>query len=207
MEQGRLQERQVGRKQMSSQGWLWYCGVGLCCVMCGCSGSASRRTPSPSEVEGTRHSRVEEMYGVYELTDYVWCSYGGTPPADEAAWAEGQVGYEGVILPEVCAVGRWIVVNPRYEMRSYPVLQEGDVACGGRRRLSDFLGIAPVSDAIVCLEAFEQGAEDYRAAVEVVDLDTLWETDGDWVFQWRRKGAKAGGMSLAERWRQSHEDD
>lgn len=160
--------------------------------------SDQRQAGEASEAEKQTHIRVDQFFGKYVTTDYAWCSV--SPPSPPEAWAKGYLHDEAAILPEVFAVRGVVVLNPRYEIRHYPKLSEGDVPMGVRRRLSDFYGVRPQRAAITRLEVYKPGAAQPRYGVEIIDENTLWETwDGPWLFEWRRDGTGQNPIPLKER--------
>jgi hypothetical protein len=103
-------------------------------------------------------------------------------------------------LPEVFRLRSVVVLHPRYEIRYYPELTEGEVPTAERRRLSDFYGAGLERHIITVLEVYEPGAPSPRVDVEIIDKDTLWDTwAGPWLFEWRRDGTKADAIPLKDR--------
>ncbi len=145
-------------------------------------------------------ARIAKLSGKYVSTDFVWCGAG--EPHEGESWARDQLSNEAVILPNVFSLRSVVIVNPRYEVRRYEKLPEGEVPMGIRRSLSDFYGAGPKKDAITVLEVFEPGDKTSRVALEILDDDTLWDLwDAPWLFEWRRDGAKPLATSLQERCR------
>jgi len=99
-------------------------------------------------------------------------------------------------------MGGVVVLNPRYKIRHYPKLSEGDVPMGVRRTFSDFYGAGPERDVITVLEVYEVGAAYPRQCIEVIDENTLWDLMAEaWLFEWRREGTKANPIPLKDRCR------
>ena len=140
----------------------------------------------------------EQFFGKYVATDYAWCSV--SPPSPPEAWARVYLHDEAAILLEVFAMRGLVILNPRYEIRRYAKLSEGEVPMGVRRTLSDFYGAGKERPVITVLEVYEAGGAHPRYGVEVIDDNTIWETwDRPWLFEWRREGTGSNPIPLKER--------
>lgn len=144
-------------------------------------------------------NRIAQLFGKYVATDYASCSE--TLHEEREAWASGHLYDEAAILPEVFALRSVVVLQPRYEIRHYPRMVEGEVPVGIRRCLSDFYGAGMDRKVITVLEVYEPGDDHPRCDVEIIDENTLWDTwNGAWLFEWRRDGVEKNPAPLKGRW-------
>jgi hypothetical protein len=170
-------------------------------------GCSSHKTLPPAE---SRHEeageataveiRAEKLFGKYVLTDYAWCA--AALPKRPEAWARERLTSDGAVLPRVFAFDGVVVLNPRYEIRQYPRLTEGEVPTGLRRTLSDFYGAGRERNIVTVLEVYKPKSSSPRQVIEVIDKDTLWDITAEgWLFEWRREGVGKNPIPLQERFR------
>ena len=171
----------------------------------GCSGSErptgaqpSCGAAAPSRSRNQAEFPAHHLFGKYKIVDHAWCSVSTPTRSDE--WARAHLSEEAAILPEVFAMRGIVVLSPRYEIRHYPKLTEGEVPTGVRRTFSDFYGAGLERDEIVVLEVYGPGSDSPRCHAEVINENTLWETwDGAWLFEWRRDGTGKNPVPLKDR--------
>ena len=147
--------------------------------------------------------RDEPLFGIYVITDYTRYRGGLTPETS----ARGQVDTEAIISRDLYAVLKARIPNPRYAIRYYEDLPEGEVPCGQRRLLSNFWGFGTERDGVTVLDVYQasQGELPYLY-LEVIDNDTLWVGYDGWLFQLRRKGAKGPTVPLKQRYPSDGDD-
>lgn len=155
-------------------------------------------SPATSKAGAPVPVTPERLFGTYVATGYAWCSW--SPRDEDEAWMREHLRDKAIILADQFSLRSITIHNPRYEIREYPALVEGDVPVGVRRRLSDFLGAGEDRRVITVLEVYEPGAANPRCDVEVIDRDTLWDTwNGPWIFEWRRDGSGNSTIPLKDR--------
>ena len=131
------------------------------------------------------------------VTDYTSCGGGLTPES----WARKQVGSEAVVSRELYAALDARIPNPRYAIRYYENLPEGEVPQGTRRGLSNFWGYGLERDGVTVLEVYKADHSDRPYLYcEIIDDDMLWIGYDGWLFRLQRKRAKGPTVPLKERW-------
>ena len=155
----------------------------------------------PDGVNGDEETalRPEQFFGEYVSTDVAWCARWA--PEESMEWAKEQVGQEAAILPNVFSFRGIVVMKPRYVIRSFPRLVEGDVPEGIRRGLSDFYGAGSDRGSILVLHVYDPESGSLRFLLEIIGDNTLWDTsDGPWLIEWRRDGTNGNPTPLKDRW-------
>lgn len=178
--------------------------VPILCLWLGCSrngGNPSNNEHGPTAPSGTNIQASitpEQLFGTYIVTDYARFYEDRTPEEK----AKARIGTELVISREAFAMRDMVIRSPRYKVRYYEPLPEGEVPEGARRRLSTFYGFWSDRDADTVLEVYDSaGGDRLRRSLEVIDTDTLWDSEysATWLYQFRRKGASGNAIPLKDR--------
>jgi hypothetical protein len=139
---------------------------------------------------------LDQLYGRYVVTDYTRYR-GGLTPEEKA---KAQVGTEVIISKDTFASKNIVIGAPKYRVRYYAPLPEGEVPQGERRGFSSFWGFGTDRGGVTVLDVYQSRKRDHRVySLEVIDEDTLWDKYDGWLFQLRREGAKGPLVPLKDR--------
>jgi hypothetical protein len=145
---------------------------------------------------------LEPLWGSYVVTDYALMEESPYSPSPEAE-AKARVGEEVVIRKERFSLGGDVIAEPEYRFRYVEGLADYEGVVYPRQRwcYSDWSGFGAERESLNVLEVGPQGhPEATEHALEIIENDTLWFWEGQWLFQLRRKGAKRPTVPLKDRW-------
>jgi hypothetical protein len=176
-----------------------FCQLMLVSICIGCSApdeTGSQQGTAKAE-KGVRPS-VESAFGVYAVTDYVRYRGGLTPES----WAQAQIGKRVALSKDSCESLLVRIKKPRYDLKLYEPLPEGEVPSGERRLLTDFYGLGAERKGVYELEVHGQGEPEASCdSFEIIDRDTLWTTYDGWALQLKREGTSGLSIPLKDRMR------
>jgi len=128
---------------------------------------------------------IQKVFGEYIVTDYT--SYRGS--LDPESWIKKQVGRPVVISEKIYYVLGRVTLYPKYAIKRYEELEEGVVAMGERRLLSDFHGFDSGGNGVTRITTREPNDQYDFVPFEVRDEDVLWMACSGWLLQLQRVGS------------------